>query len=121
MYGRDFGGSKGQYSLRIFGLSTHLILGNESISEVCLYKFFGGRPIPSSSARCTISHARCIPLSKISHLLFSASSSSIALNIDGPLGDGAVPRPLDASYQDELYRASFQLLGNLFLNPVGRD
>lgn len=43
--------------------------------------------------------------------------SSVALNIEAPLSDSAVSRPLEASCQDEYYRASFQLLGNLYLKP----
>ena len=41
--------------------------------------------------------------------------SSVALNIEAPLSDSAVSRPLEARYQDEYYRASFELLGNLYL------
>ncbi|OJJ78666.1 uncharacterized protein ASPGLDRAFT_138465 [Aspergillus glaucus CBS 516.65] len=41
--------------------------------------------------------------------------SSVALNIEAPLSDSAVSRPLEAGYQDEYYRASFELLGNLYL------
>lgn len=41
----------------------------------------------------------------------------MALNIEAPLGAGAVSRPLEAGYQDEFYRASYQLLGNLFVKP----
>lgn len=41
--------------------------------------------------------------------------SSVALNMEAPLSDSAISRPLEASYQDEYYRASSELLGNLYL------
>lgn len=41
--------------------------------------------------------------------------SSVALNMEAPLSDSAISRPPEASYQDEYYRASSELLGNLYL------
>ena len=43
--------------------------------------------------------------------------SFIALNIEAPLSNSTVSQPLEASYQDEYYRVSFQLLDNLYLKP----
>lgn len=34
-----------------------------------------------------------------------------------PLSDSAAPQPIEARFQAEFYRASFQLLGNLYLKP----
>lgn len=44
-------------------------------------------------------------------------------NGEGTLGSGAVPRPLEAVYQDELYRACFSLLGNIYISSEwsGKD
>jgi hypothetical protein len=43
--------------------------------------------------------------------------SPIALNNgEVTLGSGAVPRPLEAVYQDELYRACFLLLRNIYIS-----
>jgi hypothetical protein len=39
------------------------------------------------------------------------------LKSDGQgLGPGALPRPLEAQYQDEFYRACYTLLGNIYLS-----
>ncbi|KAL1963981.1 hypothetical protein VTN77DRAFT_7656 [Rasamsonia byssochlamydoides] len=44
-------------------------------------------------------------------------------NGEGTLGSGAVPRPLEAVYQDELYRTCFSLLGNIYISSEwsGKD
>lgn len=41
--------------------------------------------------------------------------SSVVLDIEAPLSDSAVSRPLEACYQDKYYRASFEMPGNLYL------
>ena len=37
--------------------------------------------------------------------------------MEEPLSDSAVPQPVEARFEAEFYRASFQLLGNLYLKP----
>lgn len=59
--------------------------------------------------------AHYIPHSRRFHSPFFVCSATVALNIEAPLSDSAVSRPLGAGYQDEYYRASFELLGNLYL------